>query len=250
MAERESDQDLTFDPVVHARARLRAARGDVARGRADLASLERRGARWNTYPTLVPAVLVAPELAADDPDRARERAERMLGEARVWGTARAVGMALRALGLVEGGDPGIELLREAVAQLEGSPARLEHARALADLGAALRRSNHRADARDPLRLALDAADACGARPLADRARQELRAAGGRPRRPRISGAAALTASERRVAAMAADGLSNPEIARALFVTKKTVETHLGNAYRKLDIRSRGQLAGALRDRDA
>jgi DNA-binding NarL/FixJ family response regulator len=118
---------------------------------------------------------------------------------------------------------------------------------LTDLGAALRRGGRRADARDPLRRALDLADDCGLRPLAERARQELRAAGGRPRRPRMTGAEALTASERRIAAMAADGLSNPEIAQALFVTKKTVEAHLGSAYRKLDIHSRTQLAHALHD---
>jgi DNA-binding NarL/FixJ family response regulator len=58
---------------------------------------------------------------------------------------------------------------------------------------------------------------------------------------------ALTASERRIATLAAEGLSNPEIAQALFVTKKTVETHLGNAYRKLGIRSRRELGAALRE---
>jgi DNA-binding NarL/FixJ family response regulator len=139
-----------------------------------------------------------------------------------------------------------DLLNEAAAVLESSPARVEHARALTDLGAALRRANRRVDARDTLRAALDAADACGATPLAERARHELRAAGARPRRPRATGVQALTASERRIAEMAAEGLSNPEIAQALFVTKKTVEAHLGSVYRKLDIRSRGQLGGALR----
>ncbi|HEV2814430.1 MAG TPA: helix-turn-helix transcriptional regulator, partial [Solirubrobacteraceae bacterium] len=99
--------------------------------------------------------------------------------------------------------------------------------------------------RESLRRALDLADACSARPLADRARHELRAAGGRPRRPRTSGVDALTASERRIAGMAAGGLSNPEIAQALFVTTKTVEAHLSNAYRKLGIHSRGELAAAL-----
>ena len=120
-----------------------------------------------------------------------------------------------------------------------------HARALTDLGAALRRANRRADARDPLRRALDLADACGAAPVAEQARAELLAAGGRPRRPRLWGVEALTASERRIAAMAAEGQSNPEIAQALFVTTKTVEAHLSRAYRKLDIRSRAQLPGAL-----
>ncbi|HEX8648018.1 MAG TPA: AAA family ATPase [Thermoleophilaceae bacterium] len=244
LGDRAAADDLTFHPMVHARARLRAAAGDVAGGREDFAVLVRRRDRWNTYMPLVPALLVAPELAGE-PDEERERAERMLQEARGWGTARAVGMALRTLGLATG---DLDLLREAAGLLEDSPARLEHAAALADLGAALRRANHRADAREPLRQALDLAEACGAPPLVERTRHELRAAGGRPRRPRISGADALTASERHTAAMAADGLSNPEIAQALFVTKKTVEAHLGNAYRKLGIRSRTELAEALRAR--
>jgi DNA-binding CsgD family transcriptional regulator len=196
----------------------------------------------------VPAVLVAPELVSgDDPDEARAGAQRMLREAHGWGTERAIGMALRAAGLVEGGASGLNLLEQATAVLERSPARLEHAHALVDLGVALRQAGRNVPAREPLRRALDLANACGAPPLADRARRELRAAGGRPRRSRISGAEALTASERRVAAMAADGLSNPEIAQALFVTKKTVETHLGKAYRKLGINSRTQLAAALRE---
>jgi DNA-binding CsgD family transcriptional regulator len=249
MATRPADHDLTFDPVVHARARLRAAQGDLAGGRADLEGLVRRGARWNTYSSLVPAVLAAPELMTDDPEQARAHAEQMLREARRWGTPRAIGMALRAAGLAEGGTRGLELLAEAVVALEPSPARLEYAKALTDLGAALRRANRRGAARDPLRQALDVADACGAKPLAERARQELRAAGGRPRRPRVSGAESLTASERRIARMAADGLSNPEIAQALFITKKTVEAHLSSVYRKLDIGSRTQLAATLpRDR--
>jgi DNA-binding NarL/FixJ family response regulator len=248
MSERTADHRLTFDPVAGARARVRAARGDLEGARSDLEPLMGRALRWNTHPTLVPPVLIAPALVADDREEARAKAERMLDEAHTWGTPRAIGMALRALGLTEGGARGLELLEEAARVLESSPARLEHARALADLGAALRRSKRPTAARDPLRRALDLADACGAGPLGQRARQELRAAGARPRRPRTSGVRALTASERRIATMAAEGLSNPEIAQALFITKKTVEAHLGNAYRKLDITSRTQLAAALRDR--
>jgi DNA-binding CsgD family transcriptional regulator len=239
-AARAAGDDLAFLPVVHARARLRAARRDMAGARADLAELDARRARWNTDLTLAPAVLVAPELRGETPPGDLERMQR---EAEAWGTPRAIGMALRARGLAEG---GVSLLEEAVRVLAASPARLEHARAAVDLGAALRAAGRRDAARDALRLALDAADACGAVPLAERARAELRAAGARPRRARTSGVEALTASERRIAEMAAGGLSNPEIAQALFVTKKTVETHLGSAYRKLDIHSRAQLAGALR----
>jgi DNA-binding CsgD family transcriptional regulator len=245
IGDRTADRDLSFDPVVHARARLHAARGRLHEARADLASLARRGARWNTYPSLVPAVLIAPELIADDPARARADAGRLMAEARAWGTPRAVGMAARALGLLEPGEGGIELLREARELLGRTHARLERSRALLDLGAALRRDNRRKQARDPLREALDLAEASGATPLALLARTELRKAGGRSRRARTFGVGALTASERQVATMAADGLSNPEIAQALFVTRKTVETHLGNAYRKLDIQSRAELPRAL-----
>ena len=129
--------------------------------------------------------------------------------------------------------------------LEHSPARLEHARALVDLGAALRRANRRAEARRELRTGLDLASRCGAWALAERARTELRAAGGRSSDPGGEGAARLTASELRVAELAAGGQSNPEIAQALFVTRKTVETHLGRVYRKLGVAGRGDLARAL-----
>ena len=117
--------------------------------------------------------------------------------------------------------------------------------ALTDLGAALRRANRRAEARGFLEEGLALAGRCGARALAKRARTELRAAGGRSSDPEGTGVEQLTASERRVAELAAEGLSNPEIAQALFVTRKTVETHLGHVYRKLDISGRGKLVHAL-----
>ena len=101
------------------------------------------------------------------------------------------------------------------------------------------------DARDPLREALDLATRCGAEPLAERARVELLATGARPRRAVLTGADALTASERRVAQMAGDGLTNREIAAALFISRKTVERHLANVYLKLDTNDRRTLAAAL-----
>jgi DNA-binding CsgD family transcriptional regulator len=158
---------------------------------------------------------------------------------------RTLGVALRAAGLTDGGRRGIELLRQAVRALEGSGARLEHARAMADLGAALRRAGQRAESRDVLRVALDLAHRCGATALTERTRTELLAAGGRPRRPVISGLDSMTPSERRVAQLAADGLSNREIAQNLFVTTRTVEGHLTHAYQKLAITSREQLPAAL-----
>jgi len=87
----------------------------------------------------------------------------------------------------------------------------------------------------------------GASGLADRAHEELVVAGGRPRRERrmLSGRESLTASEDRVAAMAAEGLSNREIAQRLFVTIKAVQWHLRNVYRKLEVDSREELPAAL-----
>ena len=129
--------------------------------------------------------------------------------------------------------------------LAGSQARLEHARALVDLGAALRRGNQRTEARQRLREGVDLARRLGAFGLAARANEEIAATGARPRKVLQTGLDALTASERRVAQLAACGVSNKEIAQTLFVTIKTVEVHLSSAYRKLDISSRAQLDNAL-----
>jgi DNA-binding CsgD family transcriptional regulator len=117
--------------------------------------------------------------------------------------------------------------------------------ALTAFGHGLRRARRLHDARGPLREAIDLAERCGARRLVDYARSELHAAGGRSRSTMLGGVKALTVSERRVATLAAEGHTNREIAQALFITPKTVEMHLGNAYRKLAIGSRRELAGRL-----
>jgi tetratricopeptide (TPR) repeat protein len=137
---------------------------------------------------------------------------------RRFGAAGPTGIALRALGLTQRGTAQLELLAAACDELDRSPALLQRAKAQLEYGAALRRAGHRADSRQPLRIALDLATRCGAAPVARRAREELGAAGGRPRRTRIYGIQALTASELRVARRAADGRTNREIAQELFVT--------------------------------
>jgi DNA-binding NarL/FixJ family response regulator len=149
------------------------------------------------------------------------------------------------LALAEDGAQQERRLREAVEVLTQSPARLEHAKALIDLGAALRRANKRSDAREILRQGVELAHRAGAPPLAERGNEELAATGARPRKLLQAGPESLTASERRVARLAAGEMSNKEIAQALFVTVKTVEVHLSSAYRKLDVASRRQLAIAL-----
>jgi ATP/maltotriose-dependent transcriptional regulator MalT len=178
-------------------------------------------------------------------DAALALLEQELAAARAWGAPRALSRALRLLGNLRGGREGLDLLHEAVQIGEGSPARLEHAKALAALGSALRRDRSPAEARHPLRRGFELASRCGAQPVAERARAELYAAGARPRREALTGPESLTPSEQRVAGMAAGGGSNRDIAQALFVTPKTVEVHLTSVYRKLGIAGRAGLAGAL-----
>lgn len=185
------------------------------------------------------------QLALGRREEAAGLAREELDRAERYGAPGPLGVALRTLGLAEGGAKGLDLLAAASQTLQRSPSLLERARADLEFGAALRRSGQRAGAVTPLRRALDLADRCGAVPLAERAREEIRTAGGRPRRIRVRGVEALTAGELRVAHRAAHGSTNREIARELFITTKTVEKHLASAYRKLDIEARGQLAQAL-----
>ena len=143
----------------------------------------------------------------DRHDEARVLAADELALARRWGDPQTIGAALRVLGLVEGSTAGIGLLREAAEVLAGSEARLEHARALVDLGAALRRENRRTEARERLREGVDLAQRLGAFGLAGRANDEIAATGARPRKVLQTGLDALTTSERRVGQLAADGMT-------------------------------------------
>ena len=184
-------------------------------------------------------------LLLGDRPRACELAESELADARRFAGRRALGIALRVAGLAGGGTAGVRLIEESVSVLRESPAILERAKSLAEWGAALRRAGQRKAARPLLAEALDLAADCAAWPLADRARAELTAAGGWLRRERLHGAEALTPSEWRVARLAADGRTNRQIAQSLYITLKTVETHLTHAYAKLGISQRGELPDAL-----
>ena len=184
-------------------------------------------------------------VAGEDPDEGRQIAQTAHDDAQRIGLPRAIGVCLRTLGILDGGEHGLTLLHQAVTVLEHSPARLEHARALVEVGAALRRDRHSAAARSPLRDGLALADRCGATRLVERARTELRAAGARPRRVARAGADSLTPTELRIAEMAAAGMSNPQIGQALFITRNTVETHLRHVYEKLSIRRREDIAASM-----
>jgi DNA-binding CsgD family transcriptional regulator len=186
-------------------------------------------------------------LALGDHESAGRLAEEELELAQAFGASRALGAAKRAAGVVAGGERGELLLREAIDAFERGDASLERARALADLGALLRRRNRRTEARELLREALDTAHRVGAKPLARFAETELRATGARPRRVVLTGLDSLTASERRIAELASQGLTNREIAQTLFVTTRTVEGHLTSTFRKLQLDSRNELRATLAD---
>ena len=176
---------------------------------------------------------------------AHELLHEELDGARRFGVPGAVGRALHALGSAAGGDAALDRLSDAVEALERSEATLDYARALVDLGGARRRAGKRHDSRAPLRLGLAHAERCGARALSRRARTEIAAAGGVPRSRALSGPDALTPRERQVAGLAARGMSNRQIANALFVSVKTVEWHLRNSYGKLEVSSRRELRASI-----
>ncbi|MFD8784132.1 ATP-binding protein [Kitasatospora sp. NPDC059599] len=236
------------DHVLMVRGRLRVAQGRLEEALADFLHCGKRAyARgmagpafhsWRSEAALVQAALRrgagARSLAAEE-----------VRLARLWGVPEAVGTALHGMGLVVGGPEGLELLREAVALLERSPARLRHAQALADCGILARKAGRLPEARGFLQRAASLADECGATVLGDLVLAELRAVGDRPRSRTFHGVAALTPSERRVADLAALGLTNREIAQRLFVGLRTVEVHLTNVYGKLAIDGRSGLTAAL-----
>jgi DNA-binding CsgD family transcriptional regulator len=234
--------------ILVARGEMRAASGRHAEARHDFIAA---GERVSWLPYANPEVigwrtgLALAEDALGNGEEARRLAAEAVRLAREAGGQRGIGLTLRVLGTVTQGEEGIETLRDAVETLAGTRARLQHAEALVGLGAALRRANRRKEAREPLREGLDLAHACGAVALEERARIELTATGARPRKAVLTGVESLTPSELRVAQMAAGGMTNREIAQSLFVTAKTVETHLRHAYQKLDVGGRTELSAAL-----
>ena len=233
---------------VYSRGRLRLESGAAERALADFIEVgDLAESVQFLNPAFVPwrsqAAIALQRLGRQEEARALAREELELS--RSWGAPRTVGISLRALGLVEGGQAGELLLREAVEVLADSPARLEHARALVDLGALVRRGNSRSEAGSFCAKGSSSLIGAAPPPWSREGTTKLAATGAHPRTILLSGLDSLTASERRVAQMAADDMSNKEIAQALFVTVKTVEQHLGRVYRKLDIGSRRELGAAL-----
>lgn len=247
--EREAEgESLVAAALRFARGRLRVEQGRITEGRDDFLAVGALLSRaLVTSPSYLPwrSEAALAHLALGEREQAGHLTEDELDLAREFGAPRALGVATRAAGVVAGGERGELLLREAVDTLEQANAGLERGRALADLGALVRRRNRRAEARELLREALDAAHRAGAKRLAERAETELRATGARPRRVILTGLDSLTASERRIAELASQDLTNREIAQSLFITARTVEGHLTSVFRKLRLDSRNELPTAL-----
>ncbi|MDQ3758345.1 MAG: AAA family ATPase [Actinomycetota bacterium] len=234
-------------PILYSRARLHRARRNEA-ALDDFLEVGRRATAWGSRnPAFLAWRVHAAELwlAKGEPERAKALVEEQIELGEAAESDRAVGLGLRVSAALEDGARAQELLEASVRRLRVAGAPVELARSALELGALLRRNRRRQDARDPLREALELAARAGAKPLQEQALTELAAAGARPRRFMRSGTDALTPSERRVCELAAEDLSNPEIAQTLFVTRATVESHLRSAYRKLDIGSRRDLGKAL-----
>ncbi|MEU3282297.1 helix-turn-helix transcriptional regulator [Streptomyces antibioticus] len=237
-----------FPYYLHARAQVLRMRGDLESAlRTAMSAGERLAGHGGQNPAIVSwrSEAALDLYALDRKSEARRLAAEEVELARRWGAPSALGRALRNSGLVTSGDEALDFLTEAVSVLEKSSARLEYAKALTNMGAALCRRGQRRAARTPLRQALDIAFRCGASILVDEARAELVFAGSKPRSVVMTGPEALTPSERRVAVLAAGGATNRQIAQSLYVTPKTVEVHLSAVYRKLFISNRTQLASTL-----
>lgn len=233
--------------LLEARGRLRLLRRDTAGAIDDLRAAGLTISALDFAPSFSAwRSSLALALPTAGRDEAQALADEELALARATSLARPQAIALRTLGVLDLAPSGIDLLRESVALLDDTPFRLDHARSLVELGSTLRRANQRSDARAPLVAGLRLAYQCGAQRLTRRAQQELQSAGGRRPRLSTSGRDALTASELRVVELAASGATNTEIAQELYVSLKTVETHLSRSYLKLGLAGSGSRARLVR----
>lgn len=238
---------FTHTYLLYARGRLRVATGYTRFGFEDLLSCGRRLAHHGMrFPGFVPwrAHAARAALALGQADDAARLAEEDMTAATRWGAERPLGTALTTMGLVREDDEAERALNKAITTLGSSPARLQLATALTELGTLQARHGQSEKAIETLRQAVELSEHCGARPLARRAAEELRSAR-RALTPVKDNEHGLTRQENRIAVMAAQGLTNREIATALHLTRRTVELHLSGAYRKLGIPGRAELGGAL-----
>ncbi|MFJ6737517.1 AAA family ATPase [Streptomyces sp. NPDC091279] len=240
--------DAALPDLLLYRGRMHAALGHTEAALADLEECGRllRGlSQHDRHPWRAAAAVLHAQVG--DPYTAERLAQEELAEARAWGAPHTVAAALHTLAQVAPGGPSLALLDEAAGLLQGSGAWLEHARVLRSLGHELQRQRKVREAREQLRAALALAEKCGAWTLVDALRDDLASAGARPRRGAETGLDALTPAEYRTALLAAEGLTNREIADRFYVTRRTVELHLSRVYRKLSVSGRSDLAAAVTD---
>jgi RNA polymerase sigma factor (sigma-70 family) len=174
--------------------------------------------------------------------------DRILTErTRSSGTAWALGIAARSRALLMDGTAADELYREAIERLARTRVAVDLARAHLLYGEWLRRETRRLDARNQLRTAHEMFVDFGMQAFAERARIELEATGEHARKRTVDTLADLTPQEAQIARLVAEGHTNREIASQLFISPSTVEYHLRKVFRKLDVKSRTQLANRVRD---
>lgn len=246
LADPEPKERADVNPYyLHSRGRSSLSRHDPAAALHNFVAcgdaLARRGGV--DTPTMFPwrSLAAQAHMRLGDLDRARDVADEELELAETGQVPGAIGEALTTLGMIEGGSRGEHRIRAALDILQESPRLLVRIRALTELGALIRRRGRPTDARPFLKSALDLAHRCGAIAREQRAREELVLTGARPRRAALTGVDALTPSERRVAQLVGKGLTNREIADALFVSPRTVSTHLTHIYQKLPPEDRDDL---------
>ncbi|MFE4059414.1 LuxR C-terminal-related transcriptional regulator [Streptomyces sp. NPDC059096] len=244
----EAHDSWELNRFLYARGVLRAAGGDPAGALADFLECGRRQhGREVESPIVTPWRTAAAEchLALGQPQEALDLAEAEHRYATVWNTPRVRGRTLRVLGAATGGRHGLELTGEAVDTLRNTPLDTELVHALVAHGRQLTAAGRPGRARPLLREAAATAERLMVPRLMASAEAALQASGARRRNAPLTGTRSLTASERRIAALAADGSTNAEISELLHLAKRTVETHLTSTYRKLGIRRRADLKNAL-----
>ena len=182
---------------------------------------------------------------SDRHERAAEALQVLAGSTGASGTPWALGVEARSRALLAHGDEAEKLYREAIDQLEPTRLRVDLARAHLLYGEWLRRERRRLDARDELRMAHDFFSDRGMAAFAERARVELQATGERSRKRTVDTVDQLTSQEAQISRLAAQGHTNREIAAQLFISPSTVEYHLRKVFRKLDVKSRIQLARSI-----
>ena len=196
------------------------------------------------YPNMIEAAVRSGHL-----DEARDAFAVYSARAATIGTPLSHGMRVRTEALLTVDSSAALLYEEAIDVLSSSRAELQLARAHLLYGEWLRRQHRRLDARDHLRTAQQLFEAKGVEGYAERARSELAATGERVRRRDVSTARVLTPQERRIAELAAQGATNPEIASKLYLSAHTVDYHLRKVFQKLAVASRRQLSSALAGED-